>query len=310
MTTTDIRGKYVEYPTGTFRLAVDLAKEECWEYAEYQDEGGTYTVRGVPAALSRGELLNPDALPLETNPEEEVDTLVLRFQSYDEDGVELVEHKPWNLLTRSVKPMERFYTAWKYGKATVGNGNLYGVWAMGGETVPTNGTVVYATAFPAVVHRYHHLCNATEGFDPRTAWSGPANVSTGFIYEEELYGDATNRMAAVNSRAYNNYDEFLTMAFFANLAKDRDRVIASTGNNKEMVTHYGYSISEVDITPLLGDKIMILGPTTGVYEDTLSEIRVDLKPVQRTEKGDMCSIPTSELVRRGDKVYKVIDAVI
>ena len=258
MTTTDIRGKYVEYPTGTFRLAVDLAKEECWEYAEYQDEGGTYTVRGVPAALSRGELLNPDALPLETNPEEEVDTLVLRFQSYDEDGVELVEHKPWNLLTRSVKPMERFYTAWKYGKATVGNGNLYGVWAMGGEAVPTNGTVVYATAFPAVVHRYHHLCNATEGFDPRTAWSGPANVSTGFIYEEELYGDATNRMAAVNSRAYNNYDEFLTMAFFANLAKDRDRVIASTGNNKEMVTHYGYSISEVDITPLLGDKIMIL----------------------------------------------------
>lgn len=258
MTTTDIRGKYVEYPTGTFRLAVDLTKEECWEYAEYHDEVGKYTVRGVPAALSRGELLNPDALPLETNPEEEVDTLVFRFQRYDEDGVNLVDDKPWNLLTGSVKPMERFYTAWKYGKATAGNDKLYGVWAMGGEAVPTNGTVVYATAFPTVVHRYHHLCNATDGFDPRTAWSGPANVSTGFIYEEELYGDATNRMAAVNSRAYNNYDEFLTMAFFANLAKDRARVIASTGNNKEMVTHYGYSISEVDITPLLGDKIMIL----------------------------------------------------
>jgi hypothetical protein len=132
MTTTDIRGKYVEYPTGTFRLAVDLTKEECWEYAEYHDEVGKYTVRGVPAALSRGELLNPDALPLETNPEEEVDTLVLRFQSFDEDGVNLVDDKPWNLLTRSVKPMERFYTAWKYGKATAGNDKLYGVWAMGG----------------------------------------------------------------------------------------------------------------------------------------------------------------------------------
>ena len=59
----------------------------------------------------------------------------------------------------------------------------------------------------------------------------------------------------------------------------------------------------------LGDQIMILGPTTGVYEDTLSEIRVDLKPVQRTEKGEMCSIPTSELVRRGDKVYKVVTVI-
>jgi putative protease len=59
----------------------------------------------------------------------------------------------------------------------------------------------------------------------------------------------------------------------------------------------------------LGDKIMILGPTTGVYEDTLSEIRVDLKPVQRTGKGEMCSIPTSELVRRGDKVYKVVTVI-
>ncbi len=59
----------------------------------------------------------------------------------------------------------------------------------------------------------------------------------------------------------------------------------------------------------LGDKIMIMGPTTGVYEDTLSEIRVDLKPVPQTTKGDMCSIPTSEVVRRGDKVYKVVTSI-
>lgn len=59
----------------------------------------------------------------------------------------------------------------------------------------------------------------------------------------------------------------------------------------------------------VGDKIMIVGPTTGVYEADLSEIRVDLKPVPHTEKGEMCSIPTSELVRRGDKVYKVVTVV-
>lgn len=60
----------------------------------------------------------------------------------------------------------------------------------------------------------------------------------------------------------------------------------------------------------VGDDIMIIGPTTGVYEDKISEIRVDLKPVNSTEKGELCSIPAKDIVRRGDKVYKVIDAEI
>ncbi len=58
----------------------------------------------------------------------------------------------------------------------------------------------------------------------------------------------------------------------------------------------------------LGDPIMVIGPTTGVYEDTLSEIRVDLGTVSQTVKGDYCSIPVKSLVRRGDKVYKIINS--
>lgn len=54
----------------------------------------------------------------------------------------------------------------------------------------------------------------------------------------------------------------------------------------------------------VGDEILISGPTTGVYEATIEEIRVDLKPTERAEKGTYCSIATKELVRRGDKVYK------
>ncbi len=60
----------------------------------------------------------------------------------------------------------------------------------------------------------------------------------------------------------------------------------------------------------VGDDIMIIGPTTGVYEDKVSEIRVDLKAVESTKKGELCSIPAKDVVRRGDKVYKVIDAVL
>ena len=58
----------------------------------------------------------------------------------------------------------------------------------------------------------------------------------------------------------------------------------------------------------VGDEIMIIGPTTGVYEDTVKEIRVDLEPVNQTVKGELCSIPAHDIVRRGDKVYKIIEA--
>ena len=58
----------------------------------------------------------------------------------------------------------------------------------------------------------------------------------------------------------------------------------------------------------VGDSIMIIGPTTGVYEDRVPEIRVDMKNVEAAVKGDDCSIPVRELERRGDKVYKVVDA--
>ena len=58
----------------------------------------------------------------------------------------------------------------------------------------------------------------------------------------------------------------------------------------------------------LNDDIMIIGPTTGVYEHTVGEIRVDLKNVEKTIKGEVCSIPVNSFLRRADKVYKILDA--
>ncbi len=56
------------------------------------------------------------------------------------------------------------------------------------------------------------------------------------------------------------------------------------------------------------DEVKIIGPTTGVYEDVIREIRLELDPVQKVVKGDICSIPVKDLVRRGDKVYKMVTA--
>ncbi len=58
-----------------------------------------------------------------------------------------------------------------------------------------------------------------------------------------------------------------------------------------------------------GESLMIIGPTTGVVEFEVKEIRVGLKPVKNTTKGEFCSIPVPELVRRNDKVYKVVEAL-
>jgi putative protease len=57
-----------------------------------------------------------------------------------------------------------------------------------------------------------------------------------------------------------------------------------------------------------GDRIMIIGPTTGIIETNISEIRVDLKSVDTAPKGVKCSIPVDEKIRRADKLYKIVDS--
>jgi len=59
----------------------------------------------------------------------------------------------------------------------------------------------------------------------------------------------------------------------------------------------------------VGDQILIIGQTTGVVEMTVSEIRVNLKPVQQTVKGDAFSIPLPQLIRRSDKIYKWVEII-
>lgn len=79
------------------------------------------------------------------------------------------------------------------------------------------------------------------------------------------------------------------------------------------VTNY---FSKLDVAEILveaqhiavGDEMMITGETTGVYEDTIEEMRVELKPVQKAVKGNYFSVKTRELVRRNDKVYKIVPA--
>lgn len=56
----------------------------------------------------------------------------------------------------------------------------------------------------------------------------------------------------------------------------------------------------------VGDEILITGPTTGAIFQTVEEIRVDLKSVQETVKGEKFSIKISEKIRPSDKLFKMV----
>lgn len=81
------------------------------------------------------------------------------------------------------------------------------------------------------------------------------------------------------------------------------------------VTNYyskpGVAELKVEAVPLhVGDKILIIGPTTGVLEETVREIRLeDETAVQTAPQGSLCSIPIKEKLRRSDKVYLVEEVV-
>ena len=59
----------------------------------------------------------------------------------------------------------------------------------------------------------------------------------------------------------------------------------------------------------VNDDILIIGPTTGVIELKVPEIRVDLKAVPKTSKGQQFSMPVDDFIRRNDKLYKLVEAI-
>ena len=56
----------------------------------------------------------------------------------------------------------------------------------------------------------------------------------------------------------------------------------------------------------IGDSLLITGPTTGALYYTLDEVRVEMKPVDKVEKGVHFSIKINEKVRPSDKLYKLV----
>ena len=54
-----------------------------------------------------------------------------------------------------------------------------------------------------------------------------------------------------------------------------------------------------------GDEVMVIGETTGVYRNSVDELRLDRDPVPEVHQGDRFSFKTTSPVRRGDKMYRI-----
>jgi putative protease len=54
----------------------------------------------------------------------------------------------------------------------------------------------------------------------------------------------------------------------------------------------------------IGEDILIIGTTTGVVEQKVTELRENEKNVNKVQKTSIFSMPIKEHIRRGDKLYK------
>ncbi len=71
-------------------------------------------------------------------------------------------------------------------------------------------------------------------------------------------------------------------------------------------TKQGVAELLVEAAPLkVGDNVLFIGPTTGVKEITVTEIRIEGEPADEAPQGTICSVPVPQRLRRSDKVYKL-----
>jgi putative protease len=58
----------------------------------------------------------------------------------------------------------------------------------------------------------------------------------------------------------------------------------------------------------VGDEILISGPTTGIIQEVINEMRVNGQVMEQVKKGDVVSLPIKMKIRASDRLYKIVDA--
>ena len=128
-------------------------------------------------------------------------------------------------------------------------------------------------------------------------------------YTEEKKAEWDRRLATVFNRGFwDGYYQGQTMGEwtkkYGNKATEKKMLVGKVIKyfSKLGVAEVAVEASELEVN----DKMLVTGTTTGVMFLDATEIRYELKPVQKAEKGWRVSIPVPDKVRPNDKVYKMI----
>ena len=131
------------------------------------------------------------------------------------------------------------------------------------------------------------------------------------IYTPELIRDLKSKLSSVFNRGF--WDGY----YLGQKLGEWNNRYGSSATKRKMylgkITNYFTKINVAEIKLEngdlnKGDNLIITGPTTGVIEYTVGEIRVDLNETEKAVKGELCSVKIPDYLRRADKVYKWVDS--
>lgn len=130
-------------------------------------------------------------------------------------------------------------------------------------------------------------------------------------YSKEKVADWTERLATVYNRGFwDGYYLGRTMGEWNNEygSKATKRKI-HIGRGLNYFDAVGVGEFQLESHSLqTGDEIIIIGPTTGVVQLVVNEIRLDDKKTNQVQKGDVFSVAVGTKIRPSDKLYKLVDA--
>ena len=130
-------------------------------------------------------------------------------------------------------------------------------------------------------------------------------------FTEEKKDEWDERLATVFNRGFwDGYYQGQTMGewtkHYGNKATEKKVLVG------KVIKHfYKLGVAEIAVEASelqLGDHLLITGTTTGVMYFDAKEIRYELNPVEKANKGTRVSIPVPDKVRPNDKVFKLVKA--
>lgn len=125
-------------------------------------------------------------------------------------------------------------------------------------------------------------------------------------FSEEKVADWDQRLAAIFNRGFWNgyYLGQRLGEWTSKYGSSATRIKVYCAKGIRYFSKIGVAEFQMEAGELhVGDEVIITGPTTGAVPVKIEEIRVDLKPVEMTRKGERFSIKIADKIRPSDKMF-------